>query len=154
MEFHASTSISAHLVPFHLPCKNMEKNHLGLFTFLFLSKLYLALYYKQHVIILKYHTMKKVTLQVLRNEQGKFCSFIKDKKKMLSPCKTGITKSESFVILKCILCSRFDHFPNGTEKFLTTCLQNDWKNGKFKYLYKLHQGSFSFHTHFHKFSLH
>lgn len=86
MESSVSTSISAHLVLFICPVKTWRRITWAFFIPV-LSKLYLALYYKtaMAVIILKYHTMKKVTLQVLRNEQGKFCSFIKDKKNVISP---------------------------------------------------------------------
>ena len=104
MESGVSTSISAHLVLFICPVKTWRRITWAAFTFLFLSKLYLALQCKKvmAVVTLKYHTMKKITLKVFRNKQSKFCSFIRDKKKICYlPCKTGINcKSESFVILK------------------------------------------------------
>lgn len=90
MESGVSTSISAHLVLFICPVKTWRRITWAFFTFLFLSKLYLALQCKKAmaVITLKYHTIKMVTLKVLRNKQSKFCSFIKDfLKNVIYPAK-------------------------------------------------------------------
>ena len=72
MESGVSTSISAHLVLFICPIKIWKRITWASFTFLFLSKLYLSLQCKKTTVVstLKYHTVKKVTLKVLRNKQS------------------------------------------------------------------------------------